>query len=265
MSGEFPDTIKGELIKGFDAKDDGNYELALEAFTNVINSSDLPASRKPQILSIRSSLYADMGMNYNSYCDACQGLELDPQELQCLSWKSKILENCGNLDESKDVLLELSQISSEKQILYLIKRIDYKKNLLTNCPPLDCEKLINRDIELQSMKLEDVKSFMLDETEGIKCNPKKILEIINGAIVNIGTETKIAKINTPKINIVGGIEGKVGHLTKIFEQNGWPSSENKYLFNGNIIGQNSNSLPLVISLLLFKFIEKDCIFFNQGA
>ena len=265
MGEPFPESVKAELIKGFDAKDDGDFEESLEAFTKVLNSPELPASRKPQILSIRSSLYCDMGMNYDSYSDACQGLELDPHELQCLIWKSAILESCGKLDESKAVLLELAKLSGEKQIQLLIKKIDHKKELLDKCPALGVDNLIKRSIDLQSLTLDDAKSFMLTETEGIKCNPENIIAIIKGAITNIGPPSNIAKINTSKLNIVGGIEGKVGHLTKIFDKNGWPSSENRYLFNGNIIGENSNSLPLVITLLFFKFIDKDCVYFNQGA
>ena len=47
-------------------------------------------------------------------------------------------------------------------------------------------------------------------------------------------------------------------------QNGLPSTETLYVFNGDIVDRGKNSLEVLLILLSCLLVHNDCIYINRG-
>ena len=67
-----------------------------------------------------------------------------------------------------------------------------------------------------------------------------------------------------KFTICGDIHGQYYDLLNIFEQNGKPSEENPYLFNGDFVDRGSFSVECIFVLLSYKLLYPNHFFMSRG-
>jgi len=68
----------------------------------------------------------------------------------------------------------------------------------------------------------------------------------------------------PRITVCGDTHGQFYDLLNIFDINGYPSSNNPYLFNGDFVDRGSFSVEVVVTLFLFKLACPDGIYLHRG-
>eukprot|EP00804_Cyclotella_cryptica_P005230 CCRYP_018885-RD/>CCRYP_018885-RD protein AED:0.43 eAED:0.43 QI:0/-1/0/1/-1/1/1/0/337 len=68
----------------------------------------------------------------------------------------------------------------------------------------------------------------------------------------------------PRLTVCGDTHGQFYDVLHIFELNGYPSKNNPYLFNGDFVDRGSFSVEVILTLLLFKLSDPDCIHLHRG-
>jgi serine/threonine-protein phosphatase 5 len=64
--------------------------------------------------------------------------------------------------------------------------------------------------------------------------------------------------------VCGDIHGQFYDLLNIFKLNGYPSKNNRYLFNGDFIDRGSFSVEVIITLLAWKALLPNHFFMARG-
>jgi len=80
------------------------------------------------------------------------------------------------------------------------------------------------------------------------------------------TQPSLLEIPLPetRITVCGDTHGQYYDVLNIFEINGYPSSTNPYLFNGDYVDRGSFSLEVVMTYFLFKLACPDSIYLLRG-
>jgi len=73
-----------------------------------------------------------------------------------------------------------------------------------------------------------------------------------------------SKVKDSHITVCGDIHGQFYDLMHIFELNGMPSRDNPYLFNGDFVDRGSFSCEVILTLLVFKAYDWECIHLTRG-
>jgi len=68
----------------------------------------------------------------------------------------------------------------------------------------------------------------------------------------------------PRISVCGDTHGQFYDVLNIFEMNGYPSSNNPYLFNGDFVDRGSFSVEVILTFLLLKMSCPDAITLLRG-
>ena len=121
-------------------------------------------------------------------------------------------------------------------------------------------------------KLSLTKTWIIDEViEGMKnkifISKKNLLQIIYDVINIYMYEPTLIDIEikpNEKFNICGDIHGQFYDLLKIFNENGFPSENNPYLFNGDFVDRGSFSVECLITLLCFKLLYPKHFYLARG-
>ncbi len=64
--------------------------------------------------------------------------------------------------------------------------------------------------------------------------------------------------------VIGDIHGQLDDMLLIFERFGYPSEQNKLLFNGDIVDRGDNSIECLLLILALKIVNPGTIFVNRG-
>lgn len=260
---DIPSSLHDYFAMSAVAMRDNNFEGALEIFNLILNSPELPEPLKSTIFGARAKVHRNLDMKYHAFCDACDGLALDPNEPECLRYKAMMFEECGKLQDAKDLYVRLSTLRpNDRAVAACVYRISALLEGRSPSHPLASAISHNPD----DNSLETVRQFMKLELDGLRPDPSVVLEIIKRGIANLDLTGPVLRLNTEaKVTVVGNLDGRMGHLMRIFDRNGYPSRDNRYIFNGNIIGKKENAASLMVSLLYFKYADKESVYFNQGA
>lgn len=68
----------------------------------------------------------------------------------------------------------------------------------------------------------------------------------------------------PRLTVCGDTHGQFYDVLHIFQLNGYPSKNNPYLFNGDFVDRGSFSVEVILTLLMFKLSDPDCIHLHRG-
>ena len=80
----------------------------------------------------------------------------------------------------------------------------------------------------------------------------------------INQENKTDTGTKPRLTVCGDTHGQYYDLLNIFDRNGFPHRTNPYLFNGDFVDRGSFSLEVILTLLLFKLSDPECIYLTRG-
>jgi len=70
--------------------------------------------------------------------------------------------------------------------------------------------------------------------------------------------------NSPHVTVCGDTHGQFYDVMNIFQMNGYPSSSNPYLFNGDFVDRGSFSVEVILTFLMFKMACPGCIYLTRG-
>jgi serine/threonine-protein phosphatase 5 len=68
----------------------------------------------------------------------------------------------------------------------------------------------------------------------------------------------------PRVTVCGDTHGQFYDVLNIFDLNGFPSSCNPYLFNGDFVDRGSFSVEVILTLLMMKMSCPDCVHLTRG-
>jgi serine/threonine-protein phosphatase 5 len=68
----------------------------------------------------------------------------------------------------------------------------------------------------------------------------------------------------PRLTVCGDTHGQFYDVLNIFELNGLPHRTNPYLFNGDFVDRGSFSVEVILTFLLFKLSDPECIYLTRG-
>jgi serine/threonine-protein phosphatase 5 len=69
---------------------------------------------------------------------------------------------------------------------------------------------------------------------------------------------------TGRIHIVGDMHGQYQDLVAIFHRLGFPSANNPYLFNGDLVDRGSMGVEILIAILQWKLTDPASVYINRG-
>lgn len=172
----------------------------------------------------------------------------------------------------------------DEDIFALINYDNFKIDEGYEGPILDIKQLENGDIEFTNLNdewiLQLVKYLKSVQSGGLI--PKKYLYAlflkINKILTNEPTFKEVSMspsqksitnsddviYNEGKFTIVGDVHGQFYDLINYFETNGYPSSTNSYLFNGDFVDRGSWSAEVIILLFFLKALYPNNLHLNRG-
>jgi len=71
-------------------------------------------------------------------------------------------------------------------------------------------------------------------------------------------------VSESHITVCGDTHGQFYDLLHIFELNGMPSRDNPYLFNGDFVDRGSFSCEVILTMLVFKAYDWECMHLTRG-
>ena len=181
-----------------------------------------------------------------------------------------------SLEASPEELLDIKFIEEE------IRKEENKMNKMNKINKVEYNKPENEyrsdnsDTEIMKKpeykgKLSLTKEWIVDKViEGMKkknfMSKLSILKIILDVIkINMNEPSLIdIEVKNETFNICGDIHGQFYDLIKIFNECGYPSETNHYLFNGDFVDRGSFSVECIITLLCFKLLYPKHFYLARG-
>lgn len=239
------------------------FEDAVSSYTKIIEKADsLPPEMRAMACAFRSLMYSNLDMRYEAAVDVNTALNLAPESPLSLMAKGKALMECSfELEQANALFEKVEKLKPGDQTLAMCMN---KLEGLLKRPRRSLRQGMSCSSE-KGKTITDARVWMEMELSGRGCDRDVTLSFIKKAIANMEGEGPIVRLDTDaRVTVVGNLDGRMGHLMNIFDKNGWPSEDNRYIFNGNIIGFQENAVLLMCALLLLKSLNKNCVYFNKG-
>jgi serine/threonine-protein phosphatase 5 len=68
----------------------------------------------------------------------------------------------------------------------------------------------------------------------------------------------------PRVSVCGDTHGQFYDVLNIFDLNGFPSSHNPYIFNGDFVDRGSFSVEVILTIIMWKISCPDSIYVTRG-
>lgn len=153
-------------------------------------------------------------------------------------------------------------LSFNDEMKSISDELEYETEPLTS--PQDCFK--GRAVTKYSMEwIETI--FIPYLQNGNQLLPEtweEILNLVEKLFINEAAIYDISINFDEELIVVGDIHGQMDDLVRIFEQNGFPSLNRKFIFNGDIIDRGSNSIGCLMTLFLMKIYFPSSVFITRG-
>ncbi|CAF2529170.1 unnamed protein product [Rotaria sp. Silwood2] len=169
----------------------------------------------------------------------------------------KLLEASDTLSPSVTKVLQKTGLSvEEKQLLRL-----------TNPDHIQVES----NYQGPHIKNSITRSTLVDLIEAFQkgqvLHEKYVYVILHQARAILKTLPNVNHIdlyNLHHIFIIGDLHGQLADLLHIFNVNGLPATYNPYIFNGDFVDRGSNSVEVILLLLVALIIYPSSVFLNRG-
>ena len=101
-----------------------------------------------------------------------------------------------------------------------------------------------KDIPLEKIKL------LLSEVTKVLRNEKSLLQL--------------STPNHGNLTVCGDVHGQFADVEHIFQHGGIPSTDNVYLFNGDLVDRGPQSLEIVLTLMAYKLLDNKSVYILRG-
>lgn len=121
--------------------------------------------------------------------------------------------------------------------------------------------------ENNNVTLEFIEELIEHFKKEKKVHRKYAYKIILDARELFFNSKTLVDINIPKgqkFTVCGDVHGQFYDLLNIFKLNGYPSEENPYLFNGDVVDRGSFSVECILLLFAFKVLYPNHLFIARG-
>jgi hypothetical protein len=132
------------------------------------------------------------------------------------------------------------------------------------------------DHKVDATSADDAKkldNFSASNTHRVLLHRKYVLRIVDSMTMQLKQLPNIVYINFPKggdtpiqprITVVGDLHGQLKDLLYIFKTQGFPSSVNMYIFNGDFVDRGNYSAEIVLILYCLKLLYPEFVHLNRG-
>ena len=242
-----PNFIKGYYRRGCANLSLLKYEDALTDFEDIYKKYPEEKVLKAKIDEIKLQLEKKNKSKNDKDSSCDNNEETSPEKLLDIKYiENKIKKEEEKMNKKMQMQMG-SEIKSDKNDSEVIKKPEYKGKLFLT------------------------KSWIVDEViEGMKkknfMSKLSLLKIILDVIkINMQEPSLIdIEVNNENFNICGDIHGQFYDLLKIFNEFGYPSETNPYLFNGDFIDRGSFGVECLITLLCFKLLYPKHFYLARG-
>lgn len=100
-----------------------------------------------------------------------------------------------------------------------------------------------------------------------RLNIKSIQKILRVVYKSLKDYPNISRVNIKKgdkLTVVGDLHGQLGDLFHILDESGWPSEQNKYIFNGDFVDRGEQGVEVVCCLLALQAALPQYVYLNRG-
>ncbi|CAK4079203.1 unnamed protein product [Aphanomyces euteiches] len=114
---------------------------------------------------------------------------------------------------------------------------------------------------------EDAHNLVESFKRGQKLHRNFAMHILSAALEMFQNKPNVTQITiapSPHITIVGDLHGQLDDLLLIFRENGMPSPQNPYIFNGDIVDRGTRSIECALIIFTFAVVYPDSVHVNRG-
>ncbi|OQR88086.1 calcineurin-like phosphoesterase [Achlya hypogyna] len=114
---------------------------------------------------------------------------------------------------------------------------------------------------------EDAIALVESYKRGQKLHKTYVMQILHTVLERLQRKpnvTHLAIAPAPHMTIVGDLHGQLDDLMLILRENGYPSPENPYVFNGDIVDRGSRSIEVSLIILIWMVVYPDAVHINRG-
>ena len=274
----------------------GKYQDAIDYYTQAIDLEPITDTNTPQVAicyANRSFAACKLEQYGQALQDAAKAIYLNPTYIKAYYRRAAALMA---LNKYKAALEDFKRVAT-------LEEESGSKDKFIQTKIKECEKLIHRQaferaisveakkekplaftIECDSIAVEQnykgarlenhkkvTKEFVSQLYEDFKksevLHRRYVLEILCQSFKFFSKQPSLVNIeihNDQKFTVVGDVHGQFFDLVEIFKQNGWPSEQNPYLFNGDVVDRGSFSIECILLLLSLKLLYPEHLYISRG-
>ncbi|OQS02982.1 calcineurin-like phosphoesterase [Thraustotheca clavata] len=114
---------------------------------------------------------------------------------------------------------------------------------------------------------EDAIALVESFKRGQKLHKSYVMQILHTCLDRLQRKPNVTYLSiapAPHITIIGDLHGQLDDLLLILRENGYPSPENPYVFNGDIVDRGSRSIEVSLIILTWMLVYPDFVHINRG-
>ncbi|KAF0691381.1 Aste57867_17377 [Aphanomyces stellatus] len=119
----------------------------------------------------------------------------------------------------------------------------------------------------ETLTLKNVTDLIDSYKRKTKLHKAYVMQILRHAATQFQAYPNIHRVTiapAKHITVIGDLHGQLDDLLLIFRENGLPSPDNPYVFNGDFVDRGKSSVEVCLLLFCFALLYPDAVFLNRG-
>jgi hypothetical protein len=242
----------------------GNHAAAVVSVTTALLGA--PQSLRSKLLTLRALAHLGCFRHYGAYVDADAALALDRTDIQARKVRILVSQESGEFERAQADLAVLASkfydpdVSQQQEILH--QKI---QSLTSYWEPRRRPTRAFLTHAFQGTTITDIPNLLSGIFDGFPLMDNFVQEAASALAAREDSRKGPVRFlgNITKLSVTGDLHGDLAALFKLFEQVGYPTADNPYLFNGNLTGEDP-SVDLVVILVVAKALDDRAVHFNRG-